>query len=77
LEESFHRVILKYWKKGSIYKYEEYIVRRALAALGWNESREQSTYYYFKQNIADKFNQFLQQRSKSRFNVTKNIYVSQ
>jgi hypothetical protein len=50
---------------------------QASGALDWNESREQSTHHYFKQNIADKFHQFLQQRSKSRFNVTKNIYVSQ
>jgi hypothetical protein len=33
LEESFHRVALKYWKKGSTYSYEEYVTRRALAFL--------------------------------------------
>ena len=33
LEESFYRVTLKYWKKGSTYSYEEYITKRALAFL--------------------------------------------
>ena len=33
LEESFHHSSLKYWKKGTKYSYEVYIMKKALAAL--------------------------------------------
>ena len=38
LEESFHKVALNYRKKGTTYAFEEYVTKRALAALDWNEN---------------------------------------
>jgi hypothetical protein len=67
LEESFHRVALKYWKKGSTYSYEEYITRRAFAFLNWNENQgKESNSSFFQKNIADTFHQFMLQRIKAK-----------
>ena len=68
LEESFHRVTLKYWKKGTSYQFEEYCTRRALAALNWNENRDNNSEntYYFRKTIADQFHQLLLSRTKGR-----------
>src|SRR5690349_21035256 len=70
LEESFHHVVLKYWKKRSTYEYEEYVLKRALAVLDWNEARETLTHCYFRQDIADKFHEFMLSRKKSRINYS-------
>lgn len=67
LEESFHRVVLKYWKKGCSYQYPEYIMRRALASLDWNENvgklKENRT-NEFQKDISDRFHKFLLTRRK-------------
>jgi len=36
-EESFHNVGMKYWRKGYKYTPEDYMARRSLQALDWNE----------------------------------------
>ena len=78
LEESFHRVALKYWKKGTSYEFESYVIRRALAVLDWNENFgkiQKSRTDYFRKDIMDKFQEFLQKRSKSRL-VKNQTYVA-
>jgi hypothetical protein len=66
---------LKYWKKGSTYSYEEYVTRRALAFLDWNENQGKSTTTsYFRKNIADTFHEFMLQRTKSK-KATNNTYI--
>ena len=59
LKENFHRLVLKYWKKRTTYSFEEYVTRRALAALDWNENfgktDQKETTSQFRVNIAKKF----------------------
>ncbi len=59
IEESFHRLILKYWKKGSSSQFEEYQLARDLAALDWNENvgkaKDKRT-AFFRKDIIDEFN---------------------
>ncbi len=65
IEESFHRVILKYWKKGSSAQIEEYQMARELAVLDWNENAGKSKKArtaYFRKDILDKFHAMLMQR---------------
>ena len=77
LEEGFHRVVLKYWRKGTSYQYEEYRIKRALAALHWNETRETGNQpLIFRQNIADIFHNFLLQRTKAK-NANNKVYQAQ
>jgi len=69
LEESFHRVALKYWKKGSSLCFEEYIVRRALAFLDWNENFGKPKLKRttdFRKEIARTFTQFLSTKINNR-----------
>ncbi len=33
LKEEFPRIVLKYWRKGTSYEYEEYCIKRALTIL--------------------------------------------
>jgi hypothetical protein len=79
LEESFHRVALKYWKKGTTYAFEEYVTRRALAALDWNENfgktDQEETTSQFRIIIAKNFHQFLMQRSIGKKIEHKNVYI--
>jgi hypothetical protein len=79
LEESFHRVALKYWKKGTTYAFEEYITRRALAALDWNENfgkaEDDESTSQFRTNIGKKFHEFLMQRSVGRRAEHQNLYI--
>jgi hypothetical protein len=63
LEESFHHKVLKYWKKGSSYGFEEYTIRRALAFLDWNENFGKIKTHRtinFRKLIADHFSDFMQ-----------------
>jgi len=67
LEESFHRTCLKYWKKGTNYNFNEYIIRRALAGLDWNENfgkKKETKTTFFKKKIQDSFLTFLKKRKK-------------
>jgi hypothetical protein len=70
LEESFHRVALKYWKKGTSYGYEEYIARRSLAFLDWNErfGKEESErkVFAFRQEIAATFSTYCDSRKAAK-----------
>jgi hypothetical protein len=79
LEESFHRVALKYWKKGSTYAFEEYITRRALAVLDWNENfgktEEEEYTSEFRIVISKNFHQFLMSRTVGRKKSQKNLYI--
>jgi hypothetical protein len=65
IEESFHRLILKYWKKGSSSQFEEYQLARELAALDWNENIGQpkdNRTTFFRKNIIDNFNKMMSNR---------------
>ncbi len=77
LEEGFHRVVLKYWRKGTSYEYEEYRIRRALAILHWNEKRDSlEKPHFFRKNIADTFHKFLLTRTKGK-NAKNNYYQAE
>jgi DNA-binding NtrC family response regulator len=76
LEEGFHRVVLKYWRKETSYQYEEYRIRRALAALHWQVRETKRKLCVFRQTIADTFHNFLMQRTKSR-NGENKTYIPQ
>jgi hypothetical protein len=61
-EESFHRVVLKYWKKGNNAQFEEYQLARELAVLDWNENAGQSKKTrtaYFRKKITDQFSDMM------------------
>lgn len=67
LEESFHRVVLKYWKKGTSYSYEQYVTKRALAFLDWSENfHAAKKTSYFRKDIVDTFKKFLSTRSRAK-----------
>jgi len=78
LEEAFHRTGLKYWKKGKSYSKPNYVARRALAAMHWNENygkqKGQNT-YSFLDNIRLTFGNYLGTRSKGW--QAKNSYTVQ
>ncbi len=80
LEESFHRVALKYWKKGTTYSFEKYITRRALAFLDWNENHNNSNYTNkkeFQGEIGDRFHKFFKQRSRAPLSPNNKYKVQQ
>jgi uncharacterized protein YxeA len=78
LEEAFHRTGLKYWKKGKSYSKENYVARRALAAMHWNENygktEGKQLTYNFLTEIKDKFDKYLESRRKGR-NANNTINV--
>ena len=64
LEESFHNLNKKYWRKGVQYSFRNYMAKRALAALDWCEQTHfrqispKNTYsneYLFEKRIAQAF----------------------
>ncbi len=78
LEEAFHRTGLKYWKKGKSYSKGNYVARRALAAMHWNENygkkEGQQLTYNFLSDIKEKFGKYLKSRTKGR-NADNSINV--
>jgi hypothetical protein len=65
IEESFHRLILKYWRKGNSSHFEEYQMARELAALDWNENIQKpkgKRTSYFRKDIIDNFNKLMQKK---------------
>ena len=79
LEESFHRVALKYWKKGTSYGLEEYFMRRALAFLDWNENfskPEAKRTTNFRKSIASTFTHFMASKWNDR-NFEKHVFKPQ
>ena len=62
IEESFHRVVNKYWKKGNSSQYEEYQLARNLACLDWNENvgkKDGHRTCYFCKDICDLFDKMM------------------
>jgi hypothetical protein len=62
IEESFHRVVNKYWKKGNSSQYEEYELARNLACLDWNENVGKKGGHrtcYFRKDICDTFDKMM------------------
>ena len=68
LEEGFHSFNRRYWRKGIPYGYQNYMARRALAALDWceqakNEENSIQT-SNFQKRIASTFHDFMMSRKK-------------
>ena len=70
LEESFHNMNKKYWRKGVQYSFRNYMARRALAALDWceqthfrQEAKNTKTVYtnkyLFEKQIAQPFDEYI------------------
>jgi hypothetical protein len=82
LEEAFHRTSLKYWKKGRSYSKENYIARRALAAMHWNENygKEKNTYKFLEEIRKEVDNMFDQRRTgrkaKNEYKVSKSGIIT-
>jgi hypothetical protein len=75
LEESFHNLNKKYWRKGVQYSFRNYMARRALAALDWCEQTHfrsnspintYSNKYLFEKRIAQAFDDFMWTRSPNK-----------